>query len=324
MKAIVQDDYGDPGAVLRLAEIETPEPQPGEVLVRVRAAGVDRGVWHIVAGLPFPIRLAGYGFRRPKRATPGMDLAGVVEAIGTDVVDISLGEEVYGSTNGSFADYAAVPVAKLAPKPTRLTFEQAAAVPISGYAALQAVRDRGRVQPGQKVLVLGASGGVGHLAAQIAAAYGAEVTGVCRTDKLDLVRGLGLARVVDHTREDALDGRRAYDVVIDTGGHRRLRDLRRALRKTGRLVIVGSETSGRWLGGTDRQIRAALWSLVSRRTMGSFISRETSSDLLALTGLIEAGSVTPLVDSVLPLADAAAAINRLTSGDARGKIVLTP
>jgi len=323
MRAIVQDEYGDPGAVLRLAEIEKPEPQPGEVLVRVHAAGVDRGVWHIVAGLPLPIRLAGYGFRRPKRPTPGMDLAGVVEAIGAGVIDVAIGEEVYGSTNGSFADYAAVSVAKLAPKPTGLTFEQAAAVPISGFAALQAVRDRGKVQPGQRVLVLGASGGVGHLAAQIAIAYGAEVTGVCRTDKVELVRGLGLARVVDHTREDALDGRTAYDVIIDTGGHRRLRDLRRALTKSGRLVIVGSETSGRWLGGTDRQVRASLWSLVSRRTMGSFISKEVSSDLRVLTGLIEAGSVTPMIDSVLPLADAGVAINRLTAGDARGKIVLS-
>jgi NADPH:quinone reductase-like Zn-dependent oxidoreductase len=323
MQAIVQDEYGDPGAVLRLAEVEKPEPQPGEVVVRVHAAGVDRGVWHIVTGLPYPIRLAGYGFRRPKRATPGMDVAGVVEAIGTGVVDVAIGDEVYGSTNGSFAEYAAVPAAKLAPKPTNLSFEQAAAVPISGFAALQAVRNRGAVQPGQKALVLGASGGVGHLAAQIAVAYGAEVTGVCRSDKVELVRGLGVARVIDHTREDALDGRESYDVIIDTGGHRRLRDLRRALTKRGRLVIVGSETSGRWLGGTDRQLRAVLWSLFSRRAMGSFISKEVASDLRVLTGLIEAGSVTPMVDSVLPLADAAAAINRLTAGDARGKIVLS-
>lgn len=324
MQAIVQDEYGDPSAVLRLAEVEKPEPQQGEVLVRVHAAGVDRGVWHIVTGLPYPIRLAGYGLRRPKRATPGMDLAGVVEAVGTGVVGLAIGEEVYGSTDGSFADHAAVPAVKLAPKPPSLSFEQAAAVPISGYAALQAVRDRGAVRPGQKVLVLGASGGVGHLAAQIAMAYGAEVTGVCGADKVDLVRGLGVARVVDHTSEDALDGRATYDVIIDTGGHRRLRDLRRALTPTGRLVIVGSETDGRWLGGVDRQLRAALWSLVSRRTMGSFISKEDSSDLRVLTGLIEAGQVTPAVDQVLPLAEAAAALDLLTSGRARGKLVLTP
>jgi NADPH:quinone reductase-like Zn-dependent oxidoreductase len=324
MQAMVQTEYGDPSEVLRLAEVAKPEPQPGEVVVRVHAAGVDRGVWHIVAGLPFPIRLAGYGFRRPKRPTPGMDLAGVVEAIGSDVVDVAIGDEVYGSTNGSFAEYAAVPAAKLGPKPANLSFEQAAAVPISGYAALQAVRDRGAVQPGQKVLVLGASGGVGHLAAQIAVAYGAEVTAVARTDKVELVRGLGVAKVVDHTCEDALDGRTAYDVIIDTGGHRRLRDLRRALTKRGRLVIVGSETGGRWLGGTDRQLRAVVWSLVSRRAMGSFISKEVAPDLRVLTGLIEAGSVTPMVDSALPLADAVVALDRLTAGDARGKIVLTP
>ncbi len=324
MHAIVQDEYGDPSSVLRLAEVEKPEPQAGEVLVRVHAAGVDRGVWHIVTGLPYPIRLAGYGFRRPKRPSPGMDLAGVVEAIGAGVTGVDIGDEVYGNTNGSFAEYAAVTATKLVPKPTNLSFEQAAAVPISGFTAVQAVRDRGAVQAGQKVLVLGASGGVGHLAAQIAVAYGAEVTGVARTDKLDLVRGLGVARVIDHTVEDALDGSTTYDVIIDTGGHRRLRDLRRALTPRGRLVIVGSETGGRWLGGTDRQIRAALWSLVSRRTMGSFISKEDPADLRVLTELIEAGSVTPAVDQVRPLADAAVALDLLTSGQARGKLVLTP
>lgn len=324
MQAIVQEKYGDPSEVLRLAEVEKPEPQPGEVVVRVQAAGVDRGVWHIVTGLPYPIRLAGYGLRRPKRPTPGMDLAGVVEAIGAGVTEVGIGDEVYGSTDGSFAEYAAVPAARLAPKPTSLSFEQAAAVPISGYAGLQAVRDRAGVRAGQKVLVLGASGGVGHLAAQIATAYGAEVTGVCRTDKVDLVGGLGLARVLDHTREDALDGRAAYDVIIDTGGHRRLRDLRRALTPTGRLVIVGSEVDGRLLGGTDRQIRAALWSLFSRRRMGSFISKANAADLRVLTELIDGGSVTPFIDRVLPLADAAVALGRLTAGEARGKVVLTP
>ncbi len=324
MRAIVQDEYGDPSAVLRLAEVEKPEIQAGEVLVRVHAAGVDRGVWHIVTGLPYPIRLAGYGFRRPKRASPGMDLAGVVEAIGPGVTEVGIGDEVYGSTNGSFAEYAAVPAAKLAPKPANLSFEQAAAVPISGFAAVQAVRDRGEVQPGQKVLVLGASGGVGHLAAQIAVAFGAEVTGVSRTDKVEMVRGLGVARVIDHTREDALDGTTAYDVIIDTGGHRRLRDLRRALTPRGRLVIVGSETGGRWLGGIDRMMRAALWSLVSRRRMGSFISKEHAADLRVLAEMVEAGSLLPAVDQVRPLADAAVALDLLTSGQVRGKLVLTP
>jgi NADPH:quinone reductase-like Zn-dependent oxidoreductase len=294
------------------------------VLVRVHAAGVDRGVWHIVAGLPYPIRLAGYGCRLPKRPTPGMDLAGVVEVVGSGVGDIGIGDEVFGSTDGSFAEYAAVPATKLAPKPGSLSFEQAAAVPISGYAALQAVRDRVAVESGQRVLVLGASGGVGHLAAQIAKAQGAEVTGVCRADKVELVRGLGVDHVIDHTVEDPLDGRTAYDVVIDTGGHRRLRDLRRALTPRGRLVIVGSEVGGRWLGGTDRQIRAALWSLVSRRTMGSFISKEDPADLRLLAEMLDAGSVAPVLDRVYPLADAAVAIDRLTAGEARGKLVLTP
>ena len=310
--------------MLRLAEVEKPEPQAGEVVVRIHAAGVDRGAWHIVTGLPYPIRLAGYGFRKPKRPTPGMELAGVVEAIGVGVGDVQIGDEVYGSTNGSFAEYAAVPVAKLAPKPAAATYEQAAAVPISGYAAVQAVRDHGAVRAGQKVLVLGASGGVGHLAAQIAVSYGADVTGVCSTDKVDLVRDLGVPRVLDYTQTDALDGRTTYDVIIDTGGHRRLRELRRALAPRGRLVIVGSETGGRWLGGTDRQIRAALWSLVSRRTMGSFISKEDTADLRVLTDLIDAGHVVPLVGGVHPLTDAAQVIDLLTSGHARGKLVLTP
>jgi NADPH:quinone reductase-like Zn-dependent oxidoreductase len=324
MQAIVQDAYGEPSEVLRLAEVATPTPRSGEVLVRVRAAGVDRGTWHIVTGLPYPIRLAGFGLRRPKRPTPGMDLAGVVAAVGPGVGELRVGDEVYGSNPGAFAEYAAVPVEKLAPKPARLSFEQAAGVPISGYAALQGVRDHGSVAPGQRVLVLGASGGVGHLAAQIAVSLGAEVTGACRTDKVDLVRALGIAHVVDHTRDDPLDGRTVYDVIIDTGGHRRLRDLRRALTARGRLVIVGSEAGGRWLGGTDRQLRAVAWSVVSPRSMGSFVSRENAGDLAALTAMIDAGAVTPVVGRTLPLSEAATAIDLLTSGAARGKLVLTP
>lgn len=324
MQAIVQDAYGEPSEVLRLAEVATPTPQSGEVLVRVRAAGVDRGTWHIVTGLPYPIRLAGFGLRRPKRPTPGMDLAGVVAAVGPGVRELRVGDAVYGSSPGAFAEYAAVPAEKLAPKPARLSFEQAAGAPISGYAALQGVRDHGSVTPGQRVLVLGASGGVGHLAAQIAVSLGAEVTGACRTDKVDLVRALGVAQVVDHTRNDPLDGRIVYDVIIDTGGHRRLRDLRRALTASGRLVIIGSEAGGRWLGGTDRQLRAVAWSVVSRRSMGSFVSRENADDLAALTAMIDAGAVTPVVSRTLPLSEAATAIDLLTSGEARGKLVLTP
>lgn len=323
MHAIAQDEYGEPGAVLRLDKLEEPTAGAGEVLVRVAAAGVERGTWHIVTGRPYPIRLAGYGFRRPKRRVPGMELAGVVEAVGPGVTDAQVGDEVFGVANGSFAERAVVAVTSLAAKPATADFAQAAALPVSGIAALQAVRDRADVQPGQSVLVLGASGAVGHLAAQIAKSYGAHVTGVCRTDKVDLVRGLGVDRVVDHRSEDALDGRTTYDVIIDTGGHRTVRDLRRALAPRGRLVIVGSETGGRWLGGIDRQLRAALLSLVVKQKLGSFISKENPADLRALAELVDAGVVTPVVDRTYPLAEAATAIDRVTAGDVRGKLVLT-
>ena len=292
--------------------------------MRVHAAGVDRGVWHIVTGLPYPIRLAGYGFRRPKRPSPGMDLAGVVEAIGDGVVDVQIGDEVYGSTNGSFAEYAAVTATKLAPKPASLIVRAG-----RRGADLRLRRPAGGARPWRRAARRRRCWCSARPAASATSprrspsTHGADVTGVSRTDKVDAVRGFGVATVVDYTREDALDGSTTYDVIIDTGGHRRLRDLRRALTPRGRLVIVGSETGGRWLGGTDRQIRAVLWSLVSRRRMGSFISKEDPADLRVLTEMIEAGSVTPAVDQVRPLADAAIALDLLTSGQARGKLVLT-
>src|SRR5690242_12502429 len=262
MTAVVQDRYSAaPEDLFRIAQIGTPTIGDGDVLVRVRAASVDRGTWHIMAGLPYPIRLAGFGLRRPKYANPGRALAGTVEAVGAGVSGFSPGDAVYGIGQASFAEYARAPVGKLTAKPANLSFAQAAAVPVSGLTALQAVRDHGRIQPGEQVLIIGASGGVGSFAVQLAKSAGAEVTGVCSSGKVDEVRALGADHVVDYTRQEVTDGRQHYDVILDIGGNRRLSLLRRTLTPRGRLVIVGSENGGRWLGGTDRQIRARLLSL---------------------------------------------------------------
>ncbi|MGK5171577.1 NAD(P)-dependent alcohol dehydrogenase [Geodermatophilus sp. CPCC 205761] len=323
MTAVVQDRYGAaPEEVLRVGERDLPVPGDGEVLVRVRAASVDMGTWHVMAGLPYPIRAAGFGVRRPKAANPGRTLAGTVVAVGTGVSGFGPGDEVYGVGSACFAEYATAPAAKLVARPSALPPEQAAAAPISGLTALQAVRDHGRVRSGQRVLVIGASGGVGSFAVQIAKAYGAEVTGVCRTSKVEAVRALGADHVVDHTREDPTDGRQRYDVVLDIGGNRRLTHLRRALTPRGRLVIVGGENGGRWLGGTDRQLRAQALSPFLRQHLGTFVARENAADLAALDELIASGAVTPLVDRVFPLAETAAAVRRVLDGQAVGKVVV--
>ncbi|MGZ4620957.1 MAG: NAD(P)-dependent alcohol dehydrogenase [Blastococcus sp.] len=322
MLAVVQDEYGEPGTVLRLEQTEQPTIEDDEVLVRVAAAGVDRGVWHMVAGLPFPIRLAGFGLRRPKNRVPGMDVAGRVEAVGKDVTKLRLGDEVYGVAMGSFAEYARAKESRLAPRPAGLTAEQAAAVPVSAVTALQAVRDHGHVQPGQRVLVLGASGGVGSYAVQIAKAFGAEVTGVCSAAKVDLVRSLGADRVIDYTRGDPLEPGR-YDVILDIGGNRRLSVLRRALTPRGTLVIVGGETGGRILGGVQRQIAAMLLSPFLKQKLGTFVAGQKAADLMALNELVASGALKPAVDRTYPLGEAAEAIRYLQDGSVRGKVVLT-
>jgi NADPH:quinone reductase-like Zn-dependent oxidoreductase len=291
--------------------------------VRVHAASVDRGTWHIMAGLPFPIRLAGFGLRRPKYANPGRALAGTVEAIGAEVTAFAPGEEVYGTATSTFAEYAVAQPGKLSRKPRNLTYAQASTVPVSGVTALQAVRDHGHVRAGEKVLIIGASGGVGSFAVQIAKAFGAEVTGVASTAKLDLVRSLGADHVLDHTREDFADGGPRFDVVLDIGGNAGLSRLRRALTPRGRLVIVGGETDGRLLGGSSRQIRATLLSRLTSQTLGTFIASENAADLTALSELIEAGQVAPAVDRTYPLAETAAAIRHLLDGRARGKLVVS-
>ena len=321
MKAIVRDAYGSTD-VLQLRNVDRPEMAEDEVLIRVHAAGVDRGVWHIMSGLPYPIRLAGYGLRAPKNPTLGADVAGVVESVGKEVTRFQEGDEVFGIAKGAYAEYACAPENKLAPKPENLSFEQSAVIAISGLPALQALRDHAKVRAGQKVLIIGASGGVGTYAVQLAKAYEAEVSGVCSTMKMELVRSIGADHVLDYTRDDFADGGQRYDVILDIGGNSPLSRLRRALTSKGTLVIVGGETGGRWLGGTDRQLRALFLSRFVSQKLGTFISRENHDDMIILNELIEAGKVTPVVDRTYPLADVPEAIQYVAEGHARGKVVI--
>jgi NADPH:quinone reductase-like Zn-dependent oxidoreductase len=323
MKAMLQESYGEAKDVLRLGEIDRPKIEDDQVLLRVRAAGVDRGVWHFMAGVPYPVRIAGFGVRSPKNPVRGREVAGVVEAVGADVTRFQPGDEVFGITEGSFAEYAGAREKKLAPKPSSLTFEQAATAPISALTALQAVRDRGQVKAGQKVLVIGASGGVGTFAVQIAKAFGAEVTGVCSTKKVDLVRSIGADHVIDYTLDDFADGDELYDVILDNGGNTSVRRLRSALTPDGTLVIVGGETDGRWLGGMDRSIRAHMLSPFVGQKLGTFLASEKAADLIELGELIESGKVTPIVDKTFPLSEVPAAINYMRDGRARGKVAIT-
>jgi NADPH:quinone reductase-like Zn-dependent oxidoreductase len=321
MKAIIRDRYGS-ADVLRLGEVEVPEVGDEQVLVRVRAAGLDRGAWHIMAGLPYLIRAAGYGLRTPKVAGLGSELAGVVDAVGQNVTGLEPGEAVFGTCGASFADYASTEPDKLARMPANLSFEQAAAVPVSAVTALQALRDRGRVEAGQHVLVIGASGGVGTFAVQIAKALGANVTGVASTQKLELVRSLGADHVIDYTHTDITDDGNRYDIVLDIGGNRPLSRLRRVLTSDGTLVIVGGEDGGRWTGGIHRQLGAMALSLFVRQRLGTFIAKPNRTDLDTLRALIEAGAVTPAVDRVIALDQVPDAIRDLIAGRVRGKIVV--
>jgi NADPH:quinone reductase-like Zn-dependent oxidoreductase len=304
MKAIVQNTYGS-ADVLELRDIDIPVVGDADVLVRVRAAGCGPDVWHLMSGMPYMARLA-IGLRRPKVAVRGWDVAGIVEAIGASVTDFQPGDEVMGSAEGgSFAELALTQPDKLVLKPANLTFERAAAVPISGTTALRAVRDEGKVRPGQTVLVIGAAGGVGSLAVQIAKAFGAVVTGVCSTSKMDLVRSIGADDAIDYTREDFADGSRRWDVMIDTAGRRPLSRLRRALAPKGTLVIVGGDGGGHWTGGFFRGVlRAPVVSLFVGQTLRGLNSKVRQEDLVALKELIEARKVTPVIDSTFPLVDA--------------------
>ncbi|GJF33077.1 NADPH:quinone reductase [Kitasatospora sp. NE20-6] len=322
MKAIVQDGYGE-ADVLRLREVDRPSVGDDDVLVRVGAAGVDRGVWHIMTGLPYPVRAAS-GLRRPRNPVRGTDVAGQVAAVGRNVTRFRPGDAVYGSCNGSFAEYALARQDRLAPTPAGLSDAQAAAIPVSAVTALRALRDAGRIRPGRSVLVIGAGGGVGSFAVQLARALGAaSVTGVCSTAKTELVRSLGADDVVDHTRTDVTDGTRTWDLVIDTGGNRPLARLRRALTPKGTLVIVGGEGGGRWFQGLGRQLAAPMVSLVTGQRLCSLLATVGTADLEHLTELVEAGRLTPAVDRTYPLERAADAVRHLQEGRALGKLVVT-
>jgi NADPH:quinone reductase-like Zn-dependent oxidoreductase len=318
MKAIVRDRYGSPD-VLTLQDVTLPPVAEDEVLVRVHAAGLDRGAWHVMAGLPYLIRVAGFGLRAPKIAGLGTELAGVIEAIGSQVTDLQPGDAVYGAGTAAFAEYTAARPDRLARMPANLSFEQAAAVPVSGVTALQALRDRGRLKAGQHVLVIGASGGVGSFAVQIAKALDATVTGVCSTAKLDLVRSLGADHVIDYTQAE-ISGR--YDLVLDIGGNRPLAQLRRVLTREGTLVIVGGEGGGRWTGGIHRQLSAMVVSLFVRQRLGTFVAKANRDDLDTLRTLIETGAITPAIDRVIALDGVPHAIADLSAGRVRGKVVI--
>jgi NADPH:quinone reductase-like Zn-dependent oxidoreductase len=322
MRAIVQDTYG-PADVLELREIERPEVGENDVLVRVRAAGSGPDVWHIMTGQPYMARAA-LGFRRPKVRVRGWDVAGTVQAVGASVTDFRPGDEVMGvAEGGSFAEYAVTSPDKLVPKPANLSFEQAAALPISGVTALQALRDKAHVQPGQTVLVIGAGGGVGTLAVQVAKAFRANVTGVASSSKLDLVRSIGADDVIDYTREDFTDGSMRWDVIVDTAGRRPLRRLRRALTPKGTLVVVGGDGGGRWTGGFFRgMLRGPLVSpFVGQKLMG-LNSKVTREDLQGVAELAEAGKLTPVIGHTYALSETPEAIRELEAGHAAGKLVI--
>ena len=321
MNAIVQDQYGT-SEVLHLDEIERPEIGTDEVLVRVHAAGLDRGTWHLMTGLPYLIRL-GFGLRAPKNPVAGLDVAGTVVAVGKDVTRFTPGDEVFGIGRGSFAEYTVAKASKLAIKPAGIPFEQAAAVPVSGLTAIQAIRDVAGVEPGQNVLVIGASGGVGTYAVQLAKAFGARVTGVCSTAKVDLVRSLGADHVIDYTTDSFADGQQRYDVILDVGGNSPLAKLRKALTPTGTLVIVGGEEGGKWTGGIGKALRALTLSPFIKQRLTTFLSKEDYADLEKLGELIDEGKLTPTVEKSYPLADAPEAMRHLEDGLVRGKLVIT-
>jgi NADPH:quinone reductase-like Zn-dependent oxidoreductase len=326
LKAIVQKTYG-PVENLRLVEREKPTPGDKAVLIRVRAAGVDPGIWHLMTGTPYMVRLMGLGFSRPKVPVAGWDAAGVVEAVGPNVTHFKPGDEVFGNCNvggtGTFADYACLPEDRSAPKPVNLTFEEAAALPVSGCTALQVVRDLGKVAAGMQVLILGAAGGVGHYAVQIAKAFGATVTAVCSTSKLDFVRSLGADDVIDYTREGLGAGTRRWDVIIDTAGRRSFAELRNALRPKGVLAIVGGEGGNSWTGGfLERMISASLLSSFSSQKMRVVNATVNTPDLLVLKELAETKKLAPALDRRYRLEEAVDALKELEKGHARGKSVV--
>jgi NADPH:quinone reductase-like Zn-dependent oxidoreductase len=322
VRAIVRDTYGSPD-VLKLQEIDKPEVTDDEVLVRVRAASVNPVDWHSLTGTPFIVRIQD-GLRRPKSNRLGVDFAGQVEAVGTNVTQFRPGDEVFGARNGAFAEHVCVREDRaVVLKPANLTFEQAAAVPIAALTALQGLRDKGQIQPGQKVLINGASGGVGTFAVQIAKALGAEVTGVCSTRNVDLVRSLGADHVIDYTREDFTRNDRRYDLMLDIAGSRSWSECRRVLNPQAILVIVGGPKTNRLIGPVSHLVKVRLGALRSSQKVVFFLTKMNKADLLVLRELLEAGKVTPAIDRRYGLSEVADALRYMGEGHAQAKIVVT-
>ena len=322
MKAVVYDKYGGPD-VLQLADVETPAPGPNELLVKVHAASVNPADWHLFRGVPFPIRMVTGGFTRPTHhRRVGADFSGTIEAIGAGLTGWAVGEPVFGTGEGALAEYLTVPADKVAPKPERATFEQAAGVPIAGLTALQILRDRARVRSGHRLLIVGAGGGIGTFAVQIAKAFGAHVTGVQSTGACDLVRSLGADRVIDYTKDDFTTGEARYDVVLDNVCNRTLADVRRVTKPTGTVVPNGggSPAKNASILGILRTI--ALRPFISQKVLFG-VTKPTRADLQTLADMIQAGTMTPVIDKVYPLAAAAEAFRHLEAGHAHGKIVVT-
>jgi len=322
MQAAVYDRYGTPD-VLGVEQVGRPTAGAGEVLLRVGAAGLDRGAWHLLVARPYLLRLV-FGLRTPRTRTLGREVAGTIVALGTGVTGFAVGDEVFGIGTGTFAEYAVARADRLARKPADLTFAQAATVAISGSTALQALRDAGRVQPGQKVLITGASGGVGTYAVQLAKIFGAEVTGVCSTAKVDLVRGLGAAHVIDYTKDDFADGGQRYDLIVDLAGNPSIGRLRRALAPRGTAVIAGGEGGGNVTGGIGRQLRGQLLSGFLRQRITGLLCKENAADLDVLRSLMESGQLLPVVDRTCTLTQLPDAFHSLETGKLRGKIAVVP
>jgi NADPH:quinone reductase-like Zn-dependent oxidoreductase len=322
MKAIVQDTYGAP-EVLELRDIDKPAVGDDEVLVRVRAAAVNPADWAIMGGLPYIARPVYGGLRKPKNRVRGTDVAGEVEAVGTSVTRFRPGDAVFGWCNGAFAEYASVSDDALEPMPANLTFEHAAAAPLAGFVALQALRDKGKVRAGQKILVNGASGGIGTFAVQIAKSFGADVTGVCSTRNVDLVRSIGADHVIDYTREDFTQTGQRYDFILDNVGNQSLSDLRRALTPAGTLVPNSGGFDNRWFASLGRVVSAHVMSPFVSQTLRPFVMSPKHEDLVVLKDLMEAGKVTPVIDRTYPLSEVSQALGYVGGGHARGKVVIT-
>ncbi len=318
MKAIVYTEYGPP-EVLRLIDVEKPAPKDNEVLIRIRAASVNALDWRMVRGKPVFARLMIGGLRKPKITRPGVDVAGLVEAVGTGVTEFKPGDEVFGTCRGAFAEYACATENRLAVKPANVSFEHAAAVPIAGFTALQGLRDRGRIQQGQKVLIDGASGGVGTFAVMIAKAFGAQVTAVCSTHNVDMARSMGADHVIDYTREDFTQGAARYDLILAANAHRSIFDYRRVLTEGGIYAMAG--------GGGMQMLQglflAPLLSLFGRKKLGAVMAKNNKKDLLVLQELLATGKIVPVIDRRFALSEVPEAIGYVEKGHARGKVVIS-